>query len=81
MNGDLKQRVIDEVLELAGHAEIPSHAITIQDLMKGTENQKPMSESSAYRLLRKLHRQCKLQRARGPRNAMYYWPVEMSDNG
>jgi len=76
MSEDLRQRVIDEVMELAGRAEIPSHAITIHDLMKDTATQKAMSESSAYRLLRKLHRQGKYQRAMGPRNAMYYWPVE-----
>jgi len=76
MSDDLKQRVIDEVLELAEIAKIPSHAITIHDLMKDTATKRGMSESSAYRLLRKLHRQGKLQRARGPRSAMYYWPVE-----
>lgn len=76
MSDDLRQRVIDEVLELAGRAEIPSHAITIHDLMKDTATKKGMSESSAYRLLRKLHIQGKMQRARGPRSAMYYWPIE-----
>ena len=76
MSDDLKQRVINEILELSGRAEIPSHAITVRDLMKDTADQKGMSESSAYRLLRKLHNQGKLQRAMGPRSAMYYWPVE-----
>ena len=71
MNDELKQRVIDEILALAEHAKIPSNAITIRDLMK-----EGMSESSAYRLLRKLHSQGVLQRARGPQAAMYYWPVE-----
>jgi len=71
VSDDLKQRVIDEILALSEVAEIPSHAITIRDLMK-----EGMSESSAYRLLRKLHAQEKYHRARGPRSAMYYWPVE-----
>jgi len=71
MNDELKQRVIDEILALAERAEIPSHAITIRDLIK-----RGMSESSAYRLLRKQHDLGELQRASGPRNAMYYWPVE-----
>ena len=76
MSDDLKQRVIDEVLALAGRAEIPSNAITMRDLMKDTDTKKGMSESSAYRLLRKLHNNGVLQRARGPRSAYYYWPVE-----
>ena len=76
MSDDLKQRVIDEILALSESAKIPSHAITIRDLMKDTATQKGMSESSAYRLLRRLHIQGKMQRARGPRSAMYYWPVE-----
>jgi len=71
MSDDLRQRVIDEILALSEVAEIPSHAITMRDLMK-----EGMSESSAYRLLRKLHSNGVLQRARGPRCAMYYWPVE-----
>ena len=71
MNDELKQRVINEVLALADRAEIPSNAITMRDLMK-----EGMSESSAYRLLRKLHNNGVLHRARGPRSAMYYWPVE-----
>jgi len=73
VSDDLKQRVIDEVLALAGRAEIPSSAITMRDLMK-----EGMSESSAYRLLRKLHAEGKLQRARGLSSAYYYWPVEDS---
>jgi len=76
MSDDLKQRVIDQVLALNERAIIPSHAITVRDLMKDTEDQKGMSESGAYRLLRKLYTQGKLQRAIGPRSAMYYWPVE-----
>jgi len=73
---ELQQRVVDEILALTGAVEIPSNAITIRDLMKDTDTKKGMSESSAYRLLRKLHNNGVLQRASGPRNAMYYWPVE-----
>ena len=76
MSDDLKQRVIDEILALTGATEIPSHAITIRDLMKDMSNKKGMTESSAYRMLRKLHSQGKLQRAKGHHGAYYYWPVE-----
>lgn len=76
MNDELKQRVIDEILALAEVAEIPAHAITMRDLMKDTDTKKGMSESSAHRLLRKLHSNGVLQRARGPHSAYYYWPVE-----
>ena len=76
MNDELKQRVIDQILALSERTAIPSGAITIRDLMKDTDTKKGMSESSAYRLLRKLHNNGVLQRASGPRNAMYYWPVE-----
>ena len=71
MSDDLRQRVIDQVMALINYSEIPPNAITVRDLMKnGT------SESTGRRTLRKLHIQGKLQRAKGPRNAMYYWPVE-----
>ena len=73
---ELQQRVIEELLALAEYATIPSHAVTKNDLMKGTATKKGMSESSAYRLLRRLHTAGKYQRARGPQGAMYYWPVE-----
>ena len=76
MNDELKQRVIDEILALSGVVDIPADAITVRDLMKDTDAKKGMSESSAYRLLRKLYAEGKLQRARGLSSAYYYWPVE-----
>lgn len=71
MNDELKQKVIDEILALTERVEIPPGAVTIRDLMANG-----MSESSAYRTLKKLHLQGKLQRARGHQGAYYYWPVE-----
>ena len=76
MSDDLKQRVIDQILALTEAAQIPSNAITVQDLMRGTDTRKGMSESSAGRLLRKLYTAGKLQRVKGPSNAMHYWPIE-----
>lgn len=73
MNDELKQRVIDEIIALVEYAEIPPNAVTTQDLMASG-----MSESKAWRTLRKLHAQGKYHRTVGPRNAMYYWPVEDS---
>ena len=71
MSEELKQKVIDEILALVEFAQIPSHAITARDLMANG-----MSESRAWRTLRKLHAQGKMQRAKGPQNAYYYWPVK-----
>lgn len=73
---ELKQRVIDEILSLAGIAEIPPNAITSRDLMRGTKDRPGMSESQAWRTLRKLHAEGKLERARGHNGGYYYWPVE-----
>ena len=77
---ELRNQLINEMLETLRGPPIPGCAFTVQDLMRGTDEKKGMSESKAWRMLRKLHAEGKLERAKGPSGGHYYWPVEVSDN-